>query len=99
MRHPADEPLHAPYDPHVARRLLVFIRPYRRYVAAALALLLVLGASEAIRPWLVKIAIDDHIAVGRMEGLWVPAFAFFGLLLFELAAGAVRSYMTTWVGQ
>ena len=28
-----------------------------------------------------------------------PAVAFFALLLFELAAGAVRSYLTTWVGQ
>jgi ATP-binding cassette subfamily B protein len=98
--HPAaDEPLHAPYDPRVARRLLVFVRPYRRHLAGALCLLLVLGVAEAVRPWLVKIAIDRHIAVGRMEGLWVPALGFFALLLFELVGGAVRSYITTWVGQ
>ena len=99
MRHPVDEPLHAPYDPHVARRLLVFVRPYGRYVAAALVLLLLLGAAEAARPWLIKLAIDDHIAIGDVAGLWVPALAFFALLLFELAAGAARSYLTTWVGQ
>ena len=99
MRHPADEPLHAPYDPRVARRLLSFIRPYRWHVVGALGLLLLLGASEAARPWLIKRAIDEHIAVGDVAGLWVPALGFFGLLVFELAAGAVRSYLTTWVGQ
>jgi ATP-binding cassette subfamily B protein len=83
----------------VARRLVTFLRPYRRHVAGALGLLLLLGAAEAIRPLLIKRAIDDHIAVGNITGLWVPALAFFGLLLFELVAGAFRSYLTTWVGQ
>ena len=87
------------YDPQVARRLLVFLRPYRRHVAGALALLLLLGASEAARPLLIRRAIDDHIAVGDVAGLWIPALSFFGLLVFELLAGAVRSYLTTWVGQ
>ncbi|MGH7567070.1 MAG: ABC transporter transmembrane domain-containing protein, partial [Gemmatimonadota bacterium] len=99
MRHPADEPLHAPYDPHVARRLLVFVRPYGRHVAAALVLLLLLGAAEATRPWLIKLAIDDHIAVGDAAGLWAVVLAFFALLVFGLIAGAAQSYLTTWVGQ
>ena len=99
MRHPAEEPLHAPYDPHVARRLLEFVRPYKRYVAIAVALLLVLGAAEAARPWLIKIAIDDHIAVGDVAGLWVPVAAFLALLMFDFVGGAFRSYLTTWIGQ
>ncbi|HUF90610.1 MAG TPA: ABC transporter ATP-binding protein [Gemmatimonadota bacterium] len=96
---PADEPLHAPYDPHVARRLLVYIKPYRRYVGVALGLLLFLGATAALRPLLIKIAIDQHIAVGDVSGLWVPALAYLGLLIAELAGGAARTYLTTWVGQ
>lgn len=96
---PADEPLHAPYDPHVARRLLVYIKPYRRYVGVALGLLLFLGVTAALRPLLIKIAIDQHIAVGDVSGLWVPALAYLGLLIAELAGGAARTYMTTWVGQ
>ena len=99
MPHPADEPLHAPYDPHVARRLLVYIKPYRRYLGAALGLLLFLGVTTALRPLLIKIAIDQHIAVGDVSGLWVPAVAYFGILIAELAGGAARSYITTWVGQ
>ena len=99
MPHPADEPLHAPYDPQVARRLLVFIKPYRRYVAAALGLLLFLGVTAAVRPWLVKVAIDRHIAVGDVEGLWAPALAYLGILIAELGAGAARTYLTTWIGQ
>ena len=30
---------------------------------------LLLGASEAARPWLIKIATDDYIAVGNVDGL------------------------------
>ena len=99
MRHPAEEPLHAPYDPHVARRLLEFVRPYRRHVAFAVVLLLLLGAAEAARPWLIKIAIDDHIAVGDVAGLRGPVTAFFALLMFDFVGGAFRSYLTTWIGQ
>jgi ATP-binding cassette subfamily B protein len=99
MRHPADEPLHAPYDPHVARRLLEFVRPYRRHVTFAVALLLLLGAAEAARPWLVKTAIDDHIAIGDVAGLWGPVSAFFALLVFDFVGGAFRTYLTTWIGQ
>src|SRR5919106_1845728 len=99
MRHPADEPLHAPYDPHVPRRLLEFARPYKRYVAAAVGLRLRLGAAEAARPWLIKVSIDDYIAVGDVAGLWVPVAAFFALLMFDFVAGAFRSYLTTWIGQ
>ena len=99
MRHPAEEPLHAPYDPHVARRLLEFVRPYKRHVAVAVALLLLLGAAEAARPWLIKIAIDDHIAVGDVAGLWVPVAAFLALLMLDFVGGAFRSYLTTWIGQ
>ena len=99
MRHPAEEPLHAPYDPHVARRLLEFVRPYKRYVAIAVALLLLLGAAEAARPWLIKIAIDDHIAAGDVAGLWVLVVSFLALLMFDFVGGAFRSYLTTWIGQ
>src|SRR5688500_8938481 len=98
MRHPAEEPIHAPYDPHVARRLLEFVRPYKRYVAVAVGLLLLLGAAEAARPWLIKIAIDDHIAVGDVAGLWVPVTAFLALLMLDFIGGALRSYPTAWLG-
>jgi ATP-binding cassette subfamily B protein len=68
-------------------------------VAIAVVLLLLLGAAEAARPWLIKIAIDDHIAVGDVAGLTGPVAAFFGLLMFDFVGGAFRSYLTTWIGQ
>ncbi|HJU87112.1 MAG TPA: ABC transporter transmembrane domain-containing protein, partial [Gemmatimonadota bacterium] len=68
-------------------------------MALAVVLLLVLGAAEAARPWLIKIAIDDHIAVGDVAGLLGPVAAFFGLLMFDFVGGAFRSYLTTWIGQ
>lgn len=95
-----DEDLHhAPYDPRVARRLLGFLVPYRRHVALAVGLLLVLAGIEAAQPYLVKIAIDRHITSGDLEGLYGVALLYLALLLLEGAAGFAKTYLTTWVGQ
>lgn len=94
-----DEPLHAPYDAHVARRLLAFLVPYRKQVAGALALLLALAIIEALQPYLVKIAIDRYIATGDLAGLFTIAFVYLGLLVLELGVGYGDTYLTAWVGQ
>jgi ATP-binding cassette subfamily B protein len=94
-----DEPLHAPYDARVARRLLVFLVPYRRRVAAALGLLLALAAIAAFQPYLVKVAIDRHIATGDLAGLYGIALLYLGLLVLELGIAYGETYLTAWVGQ
>lgn len=97
--HAREEPLHAAYDPRVARRMTAFLAPYRRHVAGSVTLLLLLAAIEAAQPWLVKRAIDRHIATGDMAGLAALAAVYLALLVAEAAAGAARSYWTSWVGQ
>ncbi len=94
-----DEPLHAPYDARVARRLLMFLIPYRRRVAAALVLLLALAAIAAFQPYLVKVAIDSHIATGDLAGLYGIALLYLGLLVLELGVAYGETYLTAWVGQ
>lgn len=94
-----DEPLHASYDARVARRLLVFLIPYRRRVAGALVLLLALAAIAAFQPYLVKVAIDSHIATGDLEGLYGVALLYLGLLVLELGVAYGETYLTAWVGQ
>ncbi len=89
----------APFDPRLARRLLAFLRPYRGRVALALAMLLGVGAIEAVQPILVKVAIDRHIAVGDLAGLAGIATLYLATLVGELALGYGRTYLTEWVGQ
>jgi ATP-binding cassette subfamily B protein len=95
----AEEPLHAPYDPRIARRLIAYLGPYRRYVALAVGLLFATAAIEAAQPYLVKVAIDEHIARGDLPGLFGIALVFLSLLALEVVIAAARTYLTSWIGQ
>jgi ABC-type multidrug transport system fused ATPase/permease subunit len=56
-----DETTGKPYDARLVKRLLVFIRPYRRTVAAAVAILILVAGFELAFPFLMRSAIDDYI--------------------------------------
>ena len=62
------------YDNVLMRRLLGYLRPYWRHVALALVAIMVGSLAAVAQPYLIKIAIDDHIAVGELDGLgWLAA--------------------------
>ena len=98
MKH-ADEIRYAPFDRRLAGRMLAFLAPYRKAMAAALFLLVVLAGIQALQPYLVKVAIDRHIAVGDAGGLLGVAALYFGLLVLDLALGFLQTWLTAWIGQ
>lgn len=98
MKH-ADEIRYAPFDRRLAGRMLAFLAPYRKAMAAALFLLIVLAGIQALQPYLVKVAIDRHIAVGDAGGLRGVAALYFGLLVLDLALGFLQTWLTAWIGQ
>ena len=49
------------YDSRLMRRLLKFAKPYATWIALSILLLLLIAATDLARPYLVKIAIDEHI--------------------------------------
>jgi len=95
----AEEPLHAPYDPRIARRLLAYLGPYRRHVALAVALLFATAAIEVAQPYLVKVAIDGPIARRDPGGLYGIALLFLVLLAIGFVLEAFKTYLTAWIGQ
>ncbi|MCH2100432.1 MAG: ABC transporter ATP-binding protein/permease [Planctomycetes bacterium] len=59
-------------DPHVLRRLWPFLRPHQRWVWIGFGCLLFGLACRLAGPYLVKIAIDDHLNVGEADGYgWI----------------------------
>jgi ATP-binding cassette subfamily B protein len=95
----ADEIRYAPFDRRLAGRMLAFLIPYRKAMAAALLLLLVLAGIQALQPYLIKVAIDRHIAVGDAGGLLGVVALYFGLLVLDLALGFLQTWLTAWIGQ
>ncbi|MBM3948873.1 MAG: ABC transporter ATP-binding protein [SAR202 cluster bacterium] len=70
-----DELFGAVYDPRVVRRLLPYLRPYRKLLAVAVVAMLVSTGTGVAVPWLIKIGIDSYIATGDLGGLsWLIGF-------------------------
>ncbi len=86
-------------DLHIGTRLLTFLHPYWQRMLAALTLMLCSSALSLLTPYLIKVAIDQHIAHDDVAGLMrvalFTALAFGGL--YVTTAG--QQYMLSWVGQ
>src|SRR5256712_3246195 len=77
------------------RRLLAYLRPYWRQVALALVAIIAGAAAALAQPYLIKVAIDRHIATGRLAGLDRLAALYFLILGGAFAA----EYIQTWTMQ
>lgn len=94
-----DEVLGKAYDARLMRRLLAYVRPHWRLVAASGALLLVVSGAQLVQPYLVKLAIDGPVAKRSLEGLDRLAL-FYGLALaLELALRYLQVFVTEKAGQ
>jgi ATP-binding cassette subfamily B protein len=87
------------YDARLARRLWVHVWPYRRAAAASAALFPLLALVDLVQPYLVKVAIDEHILRGDWPGLSRIGFLFLATLLVQYALRYAQIYLATWTGQ
>jgi ATP-binding cassette subfamily B protein len=94
-----DEALGAAFDRRLAARLARAAWPHRRLIAATALLFPLIAAAELAQPYLVKVAVDEHILTGDWAGLGGVA-ALFLLALGVLAAlRAAESYLMQLTGQ
>ena len=94
-----DEILGKAYDARLMRRLWAFTRPHIGLVLATCALFPVLTLLELTQPYLVKIAIDEHILRGDWAGLGGVAGLFLLVLLVLYVLRAAQAYLTQLTGQ
>ena len=94
-----DEKLGKAYDARLIRRLWRYVQPHRALVLLSLGLLLAVGAAQLVQPYLIKLAIDDHIAAGRMQGLGSVAALFLAALAAEFLLRFAQIYVLERTGQ
>jgi ATP-binding cassette subfamily B protein len=94
-----EEVLGKAYDGRLMRRLIGYLRPYRRQVAVALIAIIVGAAAQLAQPYLIKVAIDRHIASGQLAGLDRLAALYLGILLAAFAADYVQTWTLQMTGQ
>ncbi|MEJ5198404.1 MAG: ABC transporter ATP-binding protein, partial [Anaerolineae bacterium] len=87
-----------PFDPQVALRLLAFVRPYWRQMAAALLLMFVASLLTLATPYLIKVAIDQNIAQGDLAGLGRTALLIAGAFGGIYLTSAGQRWFLSWVG-
>ena len=94
-----DEVLGKAYDARLMRRLLAYLWPYWRHVAVAFAAIVTGAGAQLAQPYLIKIAIDRHIAVGQLTGLDRLAAIYLAILVSAFAAEYVQTWTLQLTGQ
>jgi ATP-binding cassette subfamily B multidrug efflux pump len=79
-------------DRELLSLLLPFMRPQKRAIILALCLTPVGVAAGLVQPILLKHAIDEHLAIGQLEGLNELAALFVGVVAVAFIARAIASY-------
>jgi ATP-binding cassette subfamily B protein len=90
-----EEVLGKAYDARLMRRLLQYLRPYWLQVGLSFAAILVSAVAQLAQPYLMKVAIDQYIAVGQLAPLDGLAALYFVILVVAFAA----DYAQTWTMQ
>jgi len=86
-------------DIKLLRRLLVFLKPYKKQLFFATLLAIAASALAPLRPFLTKIAIDDCIATGNSNNLAFLIVVIFFVLLVNGAMNFALTYLLSWIGQ
>ena len=94
-----DEVLGRAFDRRLAARLWVAARAHRPLLSATLALYPAIALAELSQPYLLKIAIDDHILAGDWVGLSLTAAAYAATLALLYGLRMLEAYLMALVGQ
>jgi len=87
------------FDSKVLKRILRRVEPYRqRFILTGLMVALLAGMSW-VRPYLIRVAMDEHIAVGDREGLLLIFLIVVGLIVVEALLQFWQTYWANWVAQ
>jgi ATP-binding cassette subfamily B multidrug efflux pump len=81
------------------RRFLGLVRPFRLAATVAILLLPLAIAARLVQPYLIKLAIDEHIVPGRLPGLEKVVILFLLAVFGESLLGFVQGYLSQAVGQ
>ena len=86
-------------DIRLVRRLMGYVRPYRRLVWIAVLCNVAVAALGPLRPWLTQVAIDECIAVGDYRGLLLITMLLIGSVVVQAAILYGLTYLMQLVGQ
>ena len=94
-----DEVLGKAYDARLMRRLLTYLRPYKRQVAIALAAIVAFSVLELAPPYLVKLVIDRYIPASDLDGVALVAVLYLGAQVGSFLLEFLQTWTLQMLGQ
>jgi ATP-binding cassette, subfamily B, multidrug efflux pump len=95
----AEEQLGRAFDRRLAGRLMEAARPHRGLIAGSLLLFPLVAVVELAQPWLLKVAIDEHILKSDWLGLTRVGGLYVAVLAALYALRTVEAYLMQLTGQ
>ena len=87
------------FDWYLLGRVLALARPYRLLFVAAGVLAVVLAPLSILKPYLIKVMVDDYIFRADLVGLANIALLSLAVLVVEVLLHYAFLYSTNWLGQ
>ncbi len=86
-------------DIKLLKRLIIYLKPYKWQTYLAIFLTILASALFPLRPYLIKIAIDDYISIADWNGLLNIILLIFSVLIINGVLQFAQTYLMQWVGQ
>ena len=83
----------------VLRQLYTYLKPYQKQFYFLVFLTLALAILAPARPYLIQIAIDEHVAIGDAAGLLKIIYVLVVLMVIQAIAQWAHTYYSGWIGQ
>ena len=93
-----DEELGRVYDHSTMKRLLPYLKPYKRQTALAIVGMLVFATASNVQPLLIGIAIDKFIPKGDMQGVGIIGATLLGLAFLGWAGQYMQQVTMAFIG-
>ncbi len=87
------------YDSKLMKRLLGYVKPYKKYVVLAIFLNILVAGLGPVRPYLTKIVVDDAIVNKDYNVLYNIVLILIGTLIFQAVIQYALTYFTQLMGQ
>lgn len=83
----------------VLRQLYTYVKPYQKQFYFLIGLTIASAILAPTRPYLIQIAIDEHVAIGDVAGLSRIIYILVGLMIIQALAQWAHTYYSGWIGQ
>lgn len=86
-------------DIKILKQLYSYIKPYKAQFYFLVFLTVAMAILAPTRPYLIQIAIDEHVTIGDRVGLLKIVYILVGLMFLQAIVQWAHTYYSGWIGQ